>query len=124
MQKQLAKADDALKEVEIEGAGALGEGQMLELKVGDKDKDKVLITRYQGKLRATGAFCTHFGFPLAKGLMFDDKVTCPLHAASFSVVTGAINSAAGLDGLPTYDIVHRDGKAFVVVPEDGISKQS
>jgi nitrite reductase/ring-hydroxylating ferredoxin subunit len=34
--------------------------------------------------------------------MFDDKVLCPWHAAGFSVVSGAIELAPGLDGVPKY----------------------
>lgn len=89
--KSLSMADEGKNEVEIDFAASLGNGEMKELSVGPKDGDKVLVSRVQGKLHAVGAFCTHFGFPLAKGLLFDDKVVCPLHGASFSVTTGALN---------------------------------
>lgn len=75
-------------EVEIAFAGELGEGEMRTVKVGDADGDKVLIARYQGKLYATGNFCSHFGVPLEGGMLFDDKVLCPAHAAGFSIITG------------------------------------
>lgn len=89
---------------------------MKELKVGPKDDDKVLISRYQGKLHAVGNYCSHFGAPMSTGLMFDDKVMCPWHAAAFSVVTGAVENAPGMDGLPLYSITEKDGKPFVTVP--------
>lgn len=51
------------------------------------------------------------------GVMFDDKVLCPWHAAGFSVVSGAIELAPGLDGVPKYQIHNQDGKYFVEVPK-------
>ena len=89
---------------------------MKELKVGPKDDDKVLISRVQGKLYAVGNYCSHFGAPLSTGLMFDDKVLCPWHAAAFSVKTGAVENAPGMDSLPKFDISEKEGKHFVTVP--------
>ena len=83
-----------------------------------------MITRHKGNLYAVGAYCTHFGFPLSKGVLFDDKVLCPLHTAGFSVVTGAVEKGPARDGLPKYEIIEKDGKTFVKVPEDGIKQQS
>ena len=90
---------------------------MRELKVGDDKRDKVLVSKVHGKIHAIGAYCSHFGAPLVNGQLFDDKVLCPLHAAGFSVVTGAIDSAPGLDGVPKYDVAEIDGKHYVKVPE-------
>jgi hypothetical protein len=61
--------------------------------------------------------------PLVNGQLFDDKVLCPAHAAGFSVVTGEPESAPGLDGIPTFGIVERDGKWFVQVPEGPLPKK-
>ena len=128
---QVASAEDGaeeevgpLKRVEIDFANELKDGQMRELVVGEGKGDKVLITRYQGKLTAIGAFCCHFGAPLKWGLMFDDKIMCPLHAASFSAETGKQITGPGVDGLPTFEVVADGDKSYVVVPEAGIKKQS
>lgn len=90
---------------------------MREISVGEGKSDNVLISRFNGKLYAIGAYCSHFGFPLAKGMLFDDKVLCPLHAAGFSIVTGAAENAPGLDSLPKYDIIEEGKRFYVVVPE-------
>jgi len=103
-------------DIEIDFANDLKDGEMKELKVGPKDEDKVLISRYQGKIHAVGNYCSHFGAPMSTGLMFDDKVLCPWHAAAFSVVTGAVENAPGMDGLPKFDVTEKDGKFFVTVP--------
>jgi nitrite reductase/ring-hydroxylating ferredoxin subunit len=89
---------------------------MKDLKVGPGDSDKVLISRIGGKLYAVGNACTHFGFGLNNGMLVDDKVVCPLHSAAFNVTTGAIEHAPGVDGLPKFDIIEKDGKSFVKVP--------
>jgi hypothetical protein len=43
-----ALADDEMKKIEIDFADDIEEGQMRELKVGDGERDKILISRYQG----------------------------------------------------------------------------
>ena len=73
----------------------------------------MLIARYNGKIYAIGNFCSHFGVPLENGELFDDKILCPAHTAGFSVVTGEPEQAPGLDGIPTFSVVERDGKHFV-----------
>lgn len=117
-------ADEGVNLVEIGFAGELKDGEMRELKVGDGEQDKVLVSRVKGKLYAIGAYCSHFGFPLSKGSLYDDKVMCPLHAAAFSVTTGAIESSPGLDGVPAYEIVEVDKKFYVKVPEGPIQQKS
>lgn len=42
--------------------------------VGD---DAVLLARSGGEFFAIGASCTHYGGPLAEGLIVDDTVRCP-----------------------------------------------
>lgn len=91
---------------------------MKDLKVGPKDSDKVLVVRYKGELRCLGNFCTHFGLPLSKSVLFDDKVLCPFHNAAFSIVTGFPENAPALDGLPIFEVVEKEGKFFAKVPED------
>lgn len=110
---QVAEADSGLKEVLIDFE--LGDGEMKELAVGEGKQDKLLIAKYQGRLYAVGNYCSHFGAPLSWGMLFEDKVMCPFHAAAFSVVTGAPELAPALDGIPRYDVVAREGKHYVQV---------
>jgi nitrite reductase/ring-hydroxylating ferredoxin subunit len=91
---------------------------MKELKVGPKDEDLVLIAKYQGKLYCTGNKCPHFGAPLTTGVLFEDKVICPWHSASFSIKSGRLEGAPSLDGLPRYEVYSKDGKHFVKLPEN------
>lgn len=125
----IASAEDAaeepvtMKRVEIDFANELKNGEMKELVVGEGKQDKVLVTRYEGRLTAIGAFCCHFGVPLKWGTMFDDRVVCALHGASFQVDTGDQLTFPGDDGIPRYDIVTEGSKSYVVVPEGGLRAQ-
>ena len=103
---QNADADSDLRKIEVENPDLIVEGEFRELKVGEGTLDNILVSRYGGKLYATGAYCTHLGAPFApNGALFDDKLMCSYHAASFSVVTGTSENAPGRDGLQTYEVV-------------------
>jgi nitrite reductase/ring-hydroxylating ferredoxin subunit len=114
-----AEAEGA-QEVEVSFASELHDGDKRVLKVGEKDDDVILIAKYQGKIYAVGNFCSHFGVPLDGGVLFDDKVLCPAHAAGFSIITGQPDGGPGLDGLPSFPVVQRDGKHFVQIAEGAL----
>jgi apoptosis-inducing factor 3 len=120
--RKLAEAEPAVKEVEIEFASELEEGSKRSLKVGDKDEDKILIVKFEGKIYAVGNFCSHFGVPLEGGPLFEDKIMCPAHGAAFSVVSGLPEDAPGLNGLPIFPVVEKDGKHYVQIPEGALPK--
>ena len=109
--------------VEIDFAAEMGEGEARTLAVGEGDNNKVLIAKYQDKLYATGNKCSHVGFSLGDGMVFDDKIVCPAHTAAFSIISGQPEAAPGLDGIPTYPVINKDGKWFVEVPEGELQQK-
>ena len=92
-------------------ANSLAEGQML---VGHTNGEAVLLARSSAKVFAIGAHCTHYGAPLADGLLVGDTVRCPYHHACFSLETGEALRAPARDPLACYQVEQRDGKLFVL----------
>src|SRR5438094_10159115 len=58
--------------------------------------EPILVARQGPQLFAIGATCTHYGGPLAKGLMVDCTVCCPWHHARLHLRTGEAISATTL----------------------------
>ncbi|CED83795.1 flavo protein [Phaffia rhodozyma] len=79
------------------------EGKMKQVGFGE---GKILLSKIDGKIYATSAICTHYGAPLAKGVLTSTgRVVCPWHGACFSVKTGDIEDAPGLDALHAYTVI-------------------
>ena len=57
--------------------------------------------------------CTHYGGPLAEGLIVDDTVRCPWHHACFDLRTGEAVRAPAFSPVATWDVEQRDDKIFV-----------
>lgn len=76
---------------------------------GHIDGEPVLVVRTESGIRAIGGSCTHYGGPLAEGLVAGDTVRCPWHHACFSLRTGEALGAPALDPLPWWEIEIRDG---------------
>jgi NADPH-dependent 2,4-dienoyl-CoA reductase/sulfur reductase-like enzyme/nitrite reductase/ring-hydroxylating ferredoxin subunit len=109
---------ESAKEVSVGDESTFKEGEMYEVPVGD-DRN-VLVARHEGKLYAMGSKCSHYGYPLAKGVKCEGQVVCPLHDAAFDIKTGKPVRGPGLDAIPTYPIrVSKSGEVFVSLPLEG-----
>jgi NADPH-dependent 2,4-dienoyl-CoA reductase/sulfur reductase-like enzyme/nitrite reductase/ring-hydroxylating ferredoxin subunit len=75
--------------------------------------EPVLVARHGDELFAIGATCTHYGGPLAKGLMVDCTVRCPWHHARFALRTGEAIAAPALNDVACYKIEKRGEQFFV-----------
>lgn len=88
----------------------IAEGAML---LGHAHGEALLLSRHGGELFAVGATCTHYGGPLAEGLVVGDTVRCPWHHAAFSLRTGEALRAPALGGVGCWQVEQRGGKAYV-----------
>jgi NADPH-dependent 2,4-dienoyl-CoA reductase/sulfur reductase-like enzyme/nitrite reductase/ring-hydroxylating ferredoxin subunit len=92
-------------------AADLPDGGML---LGHAQGDPVLLARHGEDVFAVGASCTHYGGPLAEGLLVGDEVRCPLHHACFSLRTGEPVRAPALNPIDCYEVSAREGRLYVL----------
>src|SRR5215470_9622364 len=90
--------------------GDVPDGGMLGGRVGD---DAVLLARRGDEFFAIGATCSHYGGPLAEGLIVDDTVRCPWHHACFSLRSGEAVGAPAFNPVSCWRVEKRNGKVFV-----------
>ncbi|HJW12546.1 MAG TPA: FAD-dependent oxidoreductase, partial [Albitalea sp.] len=91
-------------------ASALADGTM---QLGHAHGEAVLLARHGNQVFAIAATCTHYGGPLAEGLLVGDTVRCPWHHACFSLRNGAALRAPALNPVACFRVEQREGKLFV-----------
>jgi NADPH-dependent 2,4-dienoyl-CoA reductase/sulfur reductase-like enzyme/nitrite reductase/ring-hydroxylating ferredoxin subunit len=88
----------------------LADGAML---LGCVGEQPVLLARRGGEVFAIDATCTHYGGPLAEGLLVEDTVRCPWHHACFSLRTGEALRPPALNPVACWR-VEQQGDRIVV----------
>ena len=81
--------------------------------LGHAQGKPVILVRRADELFAVSATCTHYGGPLADGLLVGDTVRCPWHHAEFCLRTGEALRAPALSPIACWRVEQRDGKAYV-----------
>lgn len=94
---------------------------MKEFSIGET---RVLLARVDGRFHAVSAVCTHYGGPLAEGVLCGTRVMCPWHHAVFNVVNGDMVEPPALDALTCYDVRVEGERVLVSVPEDGETRRT
>jgi apoptosis-inducing factor 3 len=88
----------------------LRDGSMIS---GQVDGEEVVFARRGDEFFAIGGHCTHYGGPLAAGLIVGETVRCPWHHACFSLRTGEALRAPALDPVPCWRVEKVGEKIFV-----------
>ena len=84
---------------------SIPDGGMVGGHVGGKP---VILSRHGDEVFAIGGQCTHYGGPLAEGIVADGTVRCPWHHACFDLRTGEAVRAPALNPVARWEI-SRDG---------------
>jgi NADPH-dependent 2,4-dienoyl-CoA reductase/sulfur reductase-like enzyme/nitrite reductase/ring-hydroxylating ferredoxin subunit len=90
--------------------GDVGEGAML---LGHTRGEPVLLARCGSEFLAIGAICTHYGGPLAEGLLVRDTVRCPWHHACFSLRSGEAVAAPAFNPVACWRVERNGGNVYV-----------
>jgi len=81
--------------------------------LGHANGEAVIVVSRGEALCAVGASCSHYGGPLAEGLVVGDTVRCPWHHACFSLETGEAIGGPALSPVPAYEIVGKGSRVSV-----------
>jgi NADPH-dependent 2,4-dienoyl-CoA reductase/sulfur reductase-like enzyme/nitrite reductase/ring-hydroxylating ferredoxin subunit len=92
----------------------LQDGDMKQVEVGGL---KILLTRLDGTFFAMGGECSHYGGPLAEGVLSGMHVTCPWHQARFHIKTGELASPPALDSMARFETTVERDQVLVILPE-------
>uniref|UniRef100_A0A8H7NCQ4 Rieske domain-containing protein n=1 Tax=Bionectria ochroleuca TaxID=29856 RepID=A0A8H7NCQ4_BIOOC len=117
----------AAKEYKLKGVTslALSLGDKQEVEVEGVENGKVVLLNAAGKVQAVGAKCTHYGAPMAKGVLTKSGyLRCPWHGACFNAKTGDVEDAPALDALPVFDVAERDGAVYITGEESAIKSSA
>ena len=81
--------------------------------LGHADGEPVILARSGGDFFAVGATCTHYGGPLAEGIVTDNTIRCPWHHACFDLRTGEAVGAPAFAPVACYRVEVRGERVRV-----------
>jgi apoptosis-inducing factor 3 len=90
--------------------------------LGRVDDTAVLLIRQGRLVSALAGTCTHWGGPLAEGLIVNGTLRCPWHHACFDARTGAVLGGPAMDSLARWKVEEQNGTVRVtgtLDPEPG-----
>ncbi|GAA5885205.1 hypothetical protein JCM16303_005902 [Sporobolomyces ruberrimus] len=107
--------------VRVGGLDLLQDGKMKEIPFPKEDSEsKILLSKVKGQYYANSSKCTHYGAPLAKGVLTENgRLVCPWHGACFNVCkNGDLEDAPGIDALQSFKVEVDGSSVYVHAPSD------
>jgi NADPH-dependent 2,4-dienoyl-CoA reductase/sulfur reductase-like enzyme/nitrite reductase/ring-hydroxylating ferredoxin subunit len=108
----MAQSNDDLKGPDLTEGVELSELEDRRPLLGHAHGEAVILVKDGDDLFALNATCTHYGGPLAEGLVADGAVRCPWHHARFDLRSGSARTPA-MDPVSCFDVVVDDGRVRV-----------
>lgn len=99
----------------------IGEGTLV---AGKVHGEAVLLARSGGECFAVAGTCTHYGAPLADGLLVGDTIRCPWHHAVFCLRDGQVTRPPALNNLKCWRVEQINGMVFVRDPRTETQPQT
>jgi NADPH-dependent 2,4-dienoyl-CoA reductase/sulfur reductase-like enzyme/nitrite reductase/ring-hydroxylating ferredoxin subunit len=81
--------------------------------LGHFEEESVILIRKGNEVYAVGALCSHYGGPLAEGLVIGESLRCPWHHGVFDIKTGEAEKAPPLKPISCWSTKIEDGIVFV-----------
>jgi len=81
--------------------------------IGHARGEAIVLIRIGTEIRALGATCSHYGGPLAEGLVVGETLRCPWHHACFALRTGDAVGAPALNPVASYEVQTRGDRVIV-----------
>src|SRR5260221_12282612 len=81
--------------------------------LGHAEGEAVLVVKQGEEIFAIGATCSHYGGPLAEGLVDGETIRCPWHHACFSLRTGEAARAPALNSIAVWKVEPEGNRIFV-----------
>jgi nitrite reductase/ring-hydroxylating ferredoxin subunit/uncharacterized membrane protein len=77
------------------------------------DATQLVLVKHGSRLYGLSSRCTHLGGPLDEGDVEGTAITCPWHASTFDLGTGAVLAGPARCPQPAYEVRERDGQIEV-----------
>ena len=103
------------QELKVTKTNEIKDGEMMVFSLGDGKE--VLLCNFNGQISALAPYCTHYGAPLADGILSGGKIICPWHHACFNAKSGDLLEPPAQDSLSKYEVKIKGDDVIIIYPE-------